>query len=165
MEVLSTQQFNYVDKKITKQGMSKFFKTTIIIEILSEQKFNNTNLEDINYAITQGDCSGKVEITGYQELTSKEAAAALLAQGSDPEFFGLDENGKSLDDDLIGYQVEDRAGNHEIHPDMDDGSFCIYNWSQCEAMMKEDSDYWKIVPVIRLNIEEPTYMFEGDPND
>lgn len=144
--------------------MSKFFKTTITIEILSEQKFNNTNLEDIAYAITEGDCSGKVEVTGYQELTSKEAAAALLAQGSDPEFFGLDENGKSLDDDLVGYQVEDRAGNHEIHPKMD-ASFCLYNWSQCEEMMKEDSDYWKIVPVSEGGIEEPTYMFEGDPNN
>ena len=73
--------------------MKKFFKTTITIEILSEKKYNSTDLSKIAYDITDGDCSGKVEVSSYQELTPQEAAKALLAQGSDPEFFGLDDDG------------------------------------------------------------------------
>lgn len=145
-------------------AQKRFFKTTITIEILSEKKYNSIDLNQIAYDITDGDCSGRVKVEGYKELTSQETASELLMQGSDPEFFGLDITGKTLDDDLVGYQVEDRAGAHEIHPDMD-ASFCIYNWSQCVEMIKDDTEYWKIVPVIRLDIEEPTYMFEGDPND
>lgn len=83
--------------------MKKFFKTTITIEILSEKKYNSTDLEKIAYDITDGDCSGVVNVTGYDELTPEQAAKALLAQGSDPEFFGLSVDGKSidLDDDLV----------------------------------------------------------------
>lgn len=144
--------------------MSKFFKTIITIEILSEKKYNSTDLSKIEYDITDGDCSGKVSVDSYQELTSKEVAKELLAQGSSPEFFNLDQDGHYLNDDLIGYQVEDRAGNNRIHPDMD-ASFCVYSWSQCEKMIGDDADYWKIVPVMKDTIEEPTLMFEGDPND
>lgn len=81
--------------------MKKFFKTTITIEILSEKKYNSTDLEKIAYDITDGDCSGVVNVTEYKELTPVEAAKALLAQGSDPEFFGLDEEGISLDEEEV----------------------------------------------------------------
>lgn len=145
--------------------MNKFFKTIITIEILSERKYNSTDLTRINYDITDGDCSGKVEISSYQELTPKEAAKELLAQGSDPEFFNLDKDGNSLDDDrVIGYQVIDANNKGEIHPEMD-ASFCVYNKSQCREMIEGYEDYWKIVPVMKDTIEEPTLMFEGDPND
>lgn len=144
--------------------MKKYFKTTITIEILSERKYYSTDLSKIEYDISYGDCSGKVEVSSYQELTSTEAAKELLAQGSDPEFFNLDQDGRVMDDDLIGYQVEDYGNNSQPHPAME-ASFCVYNWSQCKEMVGNDTGYWKIVPVMQDTIEEPTLMFEGDPND
>jgi len=41
-----------------------------------------------------GDLSFDSNIT---ELTGKQAATALLKQRSDPEFFGIDENGNPLE--------------------------------------------------------------------
>jgi hypothetical protein len=81
--------------------MKKFFKTIITIEVLSEYKYNNTNLLEINYDIDSGDCSGKVEVTKYEELTPEQMAKAALAQGSDPEFFGLTNEGLPIDQDDI----------------------------------------------------------------
>jgi len=47
--------------------------------------------------LTQGDCSGKVEETSSQCLSGKKVAKELIAQGSDPGFFQLDENGNNLE--------------------------------------------------------------------
>jgi hypothetical protein len=77
----------------------KFFKTTITIEIISDRKYNSVDLEQINYDITEGDCSGVVNVQNYQELTPEETAKALIAQGSDPEFLGLNTDGEFIDED------------------------------------------------------------------
>lgn len=87
--------------------MKKFFKTTITIEILSEKKYNSTDLETIAYDITDGDCSGKIEVTKYEELTPQETAKELLAQGSDPEFFGLNIEGEDVE------ELEDKEDSFE----------------------------------------------------
>jgi len=79
--------------------MKKFFKTTIQIEILSEVKYNSTDLEQIKYDITEGHCSGVVDVKGYEELTPAQAAKALRAQGSDPEFFNLNDEGEVVEED------------------------------------------------------------------
>lgn len=73
----------------------KFYKTTYKIEILSEDLLGDAlSLEQINYLITEGECSGVVEEEVYETLTSVQAAQELVKQGSDPSFFGLTEAGE-----------------------------------------------------------------------
>ena len=40
-----------------------FYRTVIQVEILSEEPFRHSNLNDVYHAITSGDCSGKVACT------------------------------------------------------------------------------------------------------
>jgi hypothetical protein len=65
----------------------------------------------------------------------------------------------------IGYQVVD-SNNPHIHPDMD-ASFCIYSKPQALAMIKSSENEvdteWMLLPIAEGDIEDPTYMFEGDP--
>ena len=78
--------------------MSKvFYKTTITVTVLSEEPIPpDASLRDIAYNFTEGDDSGDWEITNTEFLNGKEAAAALIAQGSDPGFFGLTEDGEEI---------------------------------------------------------------------
>lgn len=79
----------------------KFYKTIIQIEVLSEHPLDDAysnDLDAISYAITEGDCSGKIETIRQQELTGKMMAKALAAQGSDPSFFGLNPDGSMMED-------------------------------------------------------------------
>jgi len=48
--------------------------------------------------MTEGDTSGIVKTISREILTGKEMADALLDQGSDPEFLGLDEDGNPATD-------------------------------------------------------------------
>lgn len=79
--------------------MSKYYRTIIQVEVLSEDSplTNVDSLHDVASAIDEGDCSGKVKITKVEELTGKQAAKALKAQGSDPEFFMLDDDGNPIE--------------------------------------------------------------------
>jgi len=55
------------------------------------------SLTDIDEAINNGDCSGRVTtIVDNEVKTGKEMAKLLKAQGSDPEFFQLDDEGNDL---------------------------------------------------------------------
>ena len=76
----------------------KFFRTLISVEVLSEDApiSDETSLEEISYLISEGDCSGALEIVGRESLSGSEAAQALISQGSDPEFFRLDRDGREL---------------------------------------------------------------------
>lgn len=75
----------------------KFYKKTIVIEVLSEDTpFDFTSMESLGWAMTSGDLSGSVVEEQDQELNGKQAATALLEQGSDPEFFNIDEDGNDL---------------------------------------------------------------------
>ncbi len=68
-----------------------FHKTTITVTVLSEGPFEFSNLSDVHYAITSGDCSG--EFTEVSEVVDGPTMAKLLeAQGSDPGFFQLPED-------------------------------------------------------------------------
>lgn len=69
-----------------KEPAVKYFKTTITVEVLSNELIVPDSLEDIHNAITAGDCSGIWNIQGVQELTERQMAAALAQQGSDPGF-------------------------------------------------------------------------------
>ena len=75
----------------------KFYKTVLTVEVLSEEPFECNDLGDVNYAITQGDCSGTMDCGTSKKISAGTMAKALLKQGSDPEFFGLDEEGNDLE--------------------------------------------------------------------
>jgi hypothetical protein len=75
----------------------KFYRTKVTVEVLSEDPIaTDASLYSICEAITTGGCSGVVNISEPGVLNGKEAAVALLKQGSDPEFFRIDEQGKDL---------------------------------------------------------------------
>lgn len=71
----------------------KFYKTTITFEVLSEEPIGSVSLSDLEYMTTEGHCSGQFKDTIEQVLNGKEMADALTEQGSDTEFFELDEDG------------------------------------------------------------------------
>jgi hypothetical protein len=73
-----------------------FHLTTIVVNILSEDRYQPASLEQIARDIIYGDCSGEWRITGRLELSPKNVARRLIAQGSDPEFFQLDKDGNDL---------------------------------------------------------------------
>lgn len=75
----------------------KFYKTVVTVEVLSEEPLECDDLGDVNYAITQGDCSGTMNMGGSRKISAKTMAKELLKQGSAPEFFGLDEKGNDLE--------------------------------------------------------------------
>lgn len=76
-----------------------FWRTVLKVEVLSEDKpLTDASLAEIEYAITDGDCSGVVRVESVKELSPKQAAKALVAQGSDPEFFLLDEEGNEIEE-------------------------------------------------------------------
>jgi hypothetical protein len=67
---------------------------------------------------------------------------------------------------VVGFQVvgEDGTENDgDIHPTMD-ASFCLYNLTQARDMMK-NSNNWRLLTIWTGDIEEPTFMFEGDPRN
>lgn len=82
---------------IAKSPKRKFYKTVVKVEVLTEdQPAEFETLEDLSYMITEGEASGKYEVTSSRGISARKCAEALIAQGSDPEFFQLDENGKDL---------------------------------------------------------------------
>lgn len=77
-----------------------FFKTVIQVEVLSEdQPVDDLDLRQIAYEIMDGDCVGASSLISKKELTGKECADELYELGSEPEFFGLDDDGISLLED------------------------------------------------------------------
>jgi hypothetical protein len=76
----------------------RYYKTTVVVTVLSEYEPPVWNdLADLNYLITDGHCSGMVATTDEIEVSAKQMAQLLINQNSDPEFFGLDENGNEIE--------------------------------------------------------------------
>lgn len=76
----------------------KFYRNVFSVEVLSEEPLpDSMSLDAIHYEITNGDYSGRLLETVVEEVNSKRMAELLLAQGSDPEFFGLDAEGNEID--------------------------------------------------------------------
>ena len=67
-----------------------FYKTVVTVEILSEREISVNSLHDIADQIETGDWSGAWDISSVEILSPKQMAKALIDQGSDPYFFGLD---------------------------------------------------------------------------
>lgn len=76
----------------------KFYRQVFTVEVLSEDvPLRCDNLSEIDYAITYGDRSGMVNETVCEEVTAEKMAQLLMDQGSDPEFFRIDEDGNDLE--------------------------------------------------------------------
>ncbi len=67
----------------------KFFKSQVVIEILSEEDIGDPSLEKILYQITEGDWSGVYSVKKVEPLNAEQMRVALIGQGSDPDFFSL----------------------------------------------------------------------------
>lgn len=76
-------------------------KTIIQIEILHEEPENisDFSLGEIAYNVMDGEWShGRKTIESNVVLTGMDAVNALKEQGSDREFFGMDDEGNELED-------------------------------------------------------------------
>jgi hypothetical protein len=75
----------------------KYYRTIIQVEVLSEEPIGDVSMSEIIHNAQDGDWSGKnTTITQDEELSGKQMAEALLDQGSDPEFFQIDEEGEEI---------------------------------------------------------------------
>lgn len=81
------------DEQLPSKEEKHFYRTIFKIEVLSDELVGELDLEQINYAITDGHCSGDITIESQLEISPKQMAELLIAQGSDPEFLGLDNQG------------------------------------------------------------------------
>ena len=73
---------------------AKFYRTVFHVEVLSNEPLvcDELSLTDVDYLITEGDCSGVIKCEPENEEVTREAMAVLLAaQGSDPAFLLGDE--------------------------------------------------------------------------
>ena len=74
------------------------YRTVIEVEVLSENPIGEADMETIVTQTMDGDWSGKnVTKIQDQKLTGKKAVKAIENQGSDTEFFNMDENGNEID--------------------------------------------------------------------
>lgn len=78
---------------------NKIYRTVIQFEILTEEPFEGGSLEDIAQRTFDGDASGRFldNVIDNEELAGMDAVKAIKAQGSDPEFFGLNDKGEDID--------------------------------------------------------------------
>ncbi len=73
---------------------AKYTRATFTVTVLSRGPLpDDINLAGLAYEIMEGDCSGQTE-RNDETLTGPQMAAALVAQGSDPEFLGLTADGE-----------------------------------------------------------------------
>lgn len=76
----------------------KFYKTLVTLEVLSEEPIpEGMEVPDIMAEATDGAYSAQVLPTAQKILNGKQAAKALMDQGSDPGFFQLTEDGKDVE--------------------------------------------------------------------
>ena len=76
----------------------KFYVTKYVVTLLSEEPLKSAmSLEEVAYAMNEGECSGEVEAFPAKKVGAKKMAKLLQAQGSDPEFFHIDEEGNDTE--------------------------------------------------------------------
>ena len=78
------------------------YRHLLTVEVLSEEPLDPSmswSLRDIACEIYDGSFSGATTWTTVNEpLTGKVAVKTILAQGSDPEFFRMDNDGNEIED-------------------------------------------------------------------
>jgi len=77
----------------------QIYKTIIQLEILSEECIpDGTGIETIVHEMFEGDYSGESDWKETNTpIVGKEATKAIIAQGSNPEFFNMDNDGNEID--------------------------------------------------------------------
>ncbi len=79
-----------------------YVRTIIRIELLTEDRsaleIESLDLEQIAYEMRQGSASGQLTVESSIGVSGLEMAKLLKAQGSDPEFLGLDDEGNEIDE-------------------------------------------------------------------
>lgn len=77
----------------------KLYRTIIQVEVLSDTPIGDADMDTIMSQTDSGDWSGKnTTIIQDEVLIGKKAASAVIAQGSDTEFFQMDKNGNEMED-------------------------------------------------------------------
>jgi hypothetical protein len=79
----------------------KFYKTTIILDVLSEDYpvDENWDLDRIAEEGKDGMFSIFWSVQKQKELNGKEIVNELIKQGSEPEFFDINEDGDELEEE------------------------------------------------------------------
>lgn len=74
--------------------MTGIYRTVYRVEVFSQGPFDDGvgngdpfGLAQINYAITEGDCIGNVEVVSAEQVPPNEVQAHLLRIGNDGTFF------------------------------------------------------------------------------
>ncbi len=76
----------------------KFYKRVFTIEVLSEEPIPpGTSTENIIFEANEGGYSMREYGEKETVLNAKQAAKALINQGSDPSFFQLNEKGEDVE--------------------------------------------------------------------
>ena len=75
-----------------------FYRKTMRIEVLSEEPLGSClSLGQIDYAISEGDCVGRLTEVLEETVTPKQCANLLYEFGSEPGFFQLNDDGKTIE--------------------------------------------------------------------
>ncbi len=83
-----------------------FHRKVFQIEVLSDSPLNDMSLEQINYAMSMGDCIGREVEVSDEEITSKQCAKLCYELGSEPEFFQLSDEGSPIDYETPTKKIE-----------------------------------------------------------
>ena len=77
----------------------EFWKTVLIVTIVTEKMPSpNMSLSDFDHLMTEGDGMGMTD-GKFTRISPKQAAKLCLKMEGDPEFFGIDAEGKDVDKD------------------------------------------------------------------
>ena len=69
----------------------KFYKTVVTVEVLTTEEVDLTDLDTLNYYITEGNGSGLIE-QSYHVISKEQLIAECARHGTEPGFFlGYDE--------------------------------------------------------------------------
>ena len=92
--------FGLILKDVEPLQKKTLYKTVFTVEVLSEEQLDGgVSIGDILEQTVNGDWSGGgIKIASQKKLVGKAAADATLSQGSDTEFFQMDEYGFELQD-------------------------------------------------------------------
>jgi hypothetical protein len=74
----------------------RFYRAVFQVVLLADEPIGDMSLEAINYHMTDGHMSGVFTRESVDEVTAVQMAKHLQDQGSDPEFLGLDKDGKDV---------------------------------------------------------------------
>ncbi len=85
------------DGRVVEVDTRPLTKTIIQVTVLSEEEYDPISLVGVAYDIGEGDHSGEWHVTQSTRLTGQQMAKELQEQGSDPEFFQIDEEVIPLD--------------------------------------------------------------------